>query len=291
MKIQLFALLFLSSQVMFAQPASEKTGTTPANSILELSAALANRLITMELESVGGYTGASMQFTCKNLSNKPLRIHIPQGQLIAPTDSTLQTLVIAQEQLISISAKVPFLGKLRTFCTESGDLSPGIGDKFSIAAMAPDRLCKLLKMLADKGKLEQESAQAAVWSVSNGRHLGGISDPEVKEYAAQLLGKTPPPYHIQYKVTEAPRQLADLGKALVIESNFQYTLEKDDKLSLILFDSNNKQIKVLEKDAPAKAGEHHSGLKVEVWNLDSGKYYLRLKKKNGAVVKEMEVEF
>jgi len=139
--------------------------------------------------------------------------------------------------------------------------------------------------------LEQEIAQAAVWSVSNGRHLGGISDQEVKQFAAELLGKTPPPYHIKYKVTEAPRQLADNGKALVIESNFQYTLEKDDKLSLILYDSNNKQIKVLEKDAPAKAGEHRSGLKVEVWNLDSGKYYLRLKKKNGAVVKEMEVEF
>ncbi len=291
MKIKLLTLLLFSSAFVLAQKSAESTGTTSTKSIIDLSEALQGQLITLELESNGGYTGASMQFTCKNKINKPLRIRIPQGQLIAPQDSSLQTLVIAQEQLISVSAKVPFIGKLRTFCTEAGDLSPGLGDKFSVAAMAPDRLCKLLKMLTEKGKLEQESAQAAVWSVSNGRHLGGISDQEVKQFAAELLGKTPPPYHIKYKITEAPRQLADNGKALVIESNFQYTLEKDDKLSLILYDSNNKQIKVLEKDAPAKAGEHRSGLKVEVWNLDSGKYYLRLKKKNGGVVKEMEVEF
>lgn len=291
MKIKLLTLLLFSSAFVLAQKSAESTGTPSTKSIIDLSEALQGQLITLELESNGGYTGASMQFTCKNKINKPLRIRIPQGQLIAPQDSSLQTLVIAQEQLISVSAKVPFIGKLRTFCTEAGDLSPGLGDKFSVAAMAPDRLCKLLKMLTEKGKLEQESAQAAVWSVSNGRHLGGISDQEVKQFAAELLGKTPPPYHIKYKVTEAPRQLADNGKALVIESNFQYTLEKDDKLSLILYDSNNKQIKVLEKDAPAKAGEHRSGLKVEVWNLDSGKYYLRLKKKNGGVVKEMEVEF
>jgi hypothetical protein len=291
MKIKFLILFLLGSTLVIAQKPAEYADPLSTKSILDLQEAIKAKMVTVDFESAGGYTGASMQFTCKNLSNKPLRIRIPQGQLIAPKDSSLQTLVIAQEQLLNVSVKVPFIGKLRTFCTEAGDLSPGIGDKFSLAAMAPDRLCKLLKMLTEKGKLEQESAQAAVWSVSNGRHLGGISDQEVKHFAAELLGKTPPPYHIKYKITEAPRQLADNGKALVIESNFQYTLEKDDKLSLILYDSNNKQIKVLEKDAPAKAGEHRSGLKVEVWNLDSGKYYLRLKKKNGAVVKEMEVEF
>jgi hypothetical protein len=78
---------------------------------------------------------------------------------------------------------------------------------------------------------------------------------------------------------------------MIIDSQFQYTLMTDDKLSLILYDSNNNIVKVLRKDDPAKAGEHRSGLHLQVWTLDPGKYTVRLLKKDGTTIKEMEVSF
>jgi len=58
-----------------------------------------------------------------------------------------------------------------------------------------------------------------------------------------------------------------------------------------LYDANNKVIKVLRKDEPNKAGEHRSSLRLEVWNLDPGKYFVRLERKNGQLVQELAVEF
>lgn len=269
----------------------QSENTLKPQNILEIADALRQKLVQIELLSVGGYAGETVQYKCKSLSNKNLRILIPQGQLLVPGDSSLQTLVVAQEQLLSLGKQTPFTGKLRTFCTEAGDLSPASGDAFKVAAMAPAALCKLLKALTDKGKLDNSSAQSAVWAVSSRRNLAGIEDEEIKLAAAEIMGKTAPPYHIKYQVETMPHAPADLGKAVLVEHRFQYTLDKDDKLSLILFDSNNKQIKVLRKDEPARAGEHRSSLKVEVWNLDPGSYFVRLKKKNGEVLQEIAFTF
>jgi len=68
-------------------------------------------------------------------------------------------------------------------------------------------------------------------------------------------------------------------------------LEKDTKLDMLLLNVEGKTIKVLRKDELSKAGEHRSGMKLEVYNLDPGKYTVRLQKKNGEVIKDMLVEF
>lgn len=282
-------LLFLCFCV--AAQKSSPPKKQPTTTTLDLSEAVQQKKISVTVEGNGGYTGDALKIICKNLSGKYLKIRIPQGQLMEPADSSMQTLVVGQEQLLSVFVKTPAEAALRTFCTQAGDRSPVSGMKFAVAALAPEKVCRLLKFLLEQGKLENENAQAAVWCVTSGSALGAISDPALLRFTAELLGKQPPGYHIKYETHDEPGKMADLGKALEFDCNFQYTLDKDDKMSLILFDAKGKEIKVLRKDEPTKAGEHRTGIHLKLWGLESGKYYVRMSKKNGALIKEMEIEF
>ena len=210
-----------------------------------------------------------------------------------PKDSAQQTLVIAEEQLLSVNGKTPVEALLKTFCTEAGDLSPTAGAAFAMGVSGSERLCSLLKFIAEKGKTASAEAQSAVWCITGGGHgLGSIGDPELTRFTADLLGKEVPGYKIRHEtVTQVPGRPAELGKALVVEGNFMYYLEKDEKTIMVLLNGDGKLIKQVSKEELMKAGEHRSGLRLEVYNLDPGKYTVRMQTKAGRVIKDMEVEF
>lgn len=286
MRICYLFICLLCLQVAAAQK-NKPLGT------LDLREALDRKLLSIQVEGTGGHQGESLKMVCKNLAGRFFRLRIPLGQLMEPGDSALQTLVVAEEQMLAVSAKMPAEANLKTFCTQAGDLSPTAGARFSVGAMGPTNLCKLLEFIVQSGKLESDDAQSAVWCVSGKRHaLGSIDDPELARFTADLLGKELPGYKVRHQtVTEVPGRPADMGKALVVEGNFAYYLEKDEKVLMVLLNSEGKQIKQISKEENMKAGEHRSGLRLEVYNLDPGKYVLRMQTKAGRVIKDFPVEF
>jgi hypothetical protein len=171
-------------------------------------------------------------------------------------------------------------------------MSPKAGSTFSVGALAPVMVCNLLKFIAEKGKTESSEAQTAVWCLTSKSSLGSIGDPELTKFVADQLGKEVPGYKIRHSVVEVvPGRPAELGKALVIEGNFRYYLEKDERTIMVLLDGNGKLIKQVSKEELMKAGEHRSSLRLEVYNLDPGKYILRMQTKAGRVIKDTNIEF
>jgi hypothetical protein len=258
---------------------------------MDLADAIREKMVAVVVESTGGHDGACMKIQCRSLKGQSMRLRIPQGQLMNPADTTMQVLVVAQEETVAVGAKTPAEAVLKAFCTQAGHRSPMMGTAFSTGAMAPDKVCQLLRFLSDHNKIDSGDAQSAVWCLIHHHHLGSIEDLDIRKYLADLTGLPMPGYHIKYETKVVPGQPADWGKAMVIDSQFQYTLTADDKLSLILYDANNNIVKILRKDDPAKAGEHRSGIHLQVWTLDPGKYKVRLHKKDGTVIKELEVAF
>lgn len=287
-KLLLFSLVLFVAAAAFAQ---KKPGTAAPKTTLDLKEAIAQKLVRLDIECLGGYRGEVLKITCKNLTTKPLRVQIPQGQLMNPADSMWQTLVVAEAKLLNLGAKNPVQTMLKTFCAEAGDGSPATGAAFSVGVLAPENVRKMLQFIVERGKVDDPAAQQAVWCVANGNPLGGIGDTELTKFAADLLGKTLPGYRIKYKVTETPGARQALGPALKVEGNYIYFLAKAEKLSMTLFDAEGKTVKVLFKNKEYSAGEHRSSLNLEVWNLKPGKYFLRLQTAKGETVKEIEVEF
>ena len=286
MRLLSIAFFFASSAALFAQK-------TKAQTTFDLVEALQKKLVSIQVEGTGGYHGECLKIVCKNLAGRYLRIRIPMGQLMEPQDSAEQTLVVAEEQLLSVNVKTPVSTLLKTFCTQAGDLSPRTGSSFAIGAMAPEQLCKMLAFILEKGKGLNSEAQNAVWCMTTKGHgLGGIGDSELTKFAADLLGKAVPGYKIIHKtVTQVPGRPADLGKAMIVEGNFRYYLEKTEKTIMVLLNAEGKQIKQVSKEEEMLAGEHRSSLRLEVYNLDPGKYTVRMQTKAGRVIKDMDVEF
>ena len=283
-----FLLLFFGVAVLAQTNESEKKlGTIP------LKEALSKNLVRVKIESTGGHTGNTLKLVCKNTASRSaLRILIPQGQLFDPLDSTRQTLVNAQDTWVVSGDRKETEVMLQIFCTQAGDVSPDVGCVFSTAALASEPLRQLLKYMAETEKMADASAQAAVWSISSQHPLAGISDLALRKFTAELLGKDMPGYNIKYRTVEqVPGRRADLGKAMVVEGNFIYSLEQDEIVFLVLLDASGKVIKRISKDEKMIKGEHRSGIRLEVHNLSTGKYTLRMQTKKGDVIKDMPVEF
>lgn len=280
------ALFLVSSAALNAQKSA------PGANIFELKEALAAKMIDLRLEGKGGHQGEAIRIICKNLKGKYFRLRIPQGQLMEPRDTAEQTLVVAQELLLAVTPKTPVEGALKTFCTQSGDLSPSVGSVFAVGSLAPAQVCELLKFLGEKGKIDGPDAQTAVWCLTSKASLGSVDDPDLRRFIAGQLGKNVPEYHIRHSVVETlPGRPAELGKALLVEGNFSYTLEKDERVVMVLLNEKGELIKQVSKEEIMKAGQHRSGMKLEVYNLDPGKYTLRMKTRDGRVIKDMSVEF
>lgn len=281
-------LMLLTGVCLSAQKAPK---TVQRN--FELREAIAQKVISIQIEGLGGHQGECLKITCKNLRGQSLRIHFPQGQLMEPADSAQQTLVVAEEKWVAVNSKTPAEVLLKTFCTQAGDASPRKGAAFSAAAMAPAVLCNVLKFISERGSPTSDfSAQAAVWTVTGGSTLGSIGDPALTKFVADQLGKEVPGYKIRHKTVESvPGRTASLGKAMVVEGNFRYYLEKDEKVHMILLDQTGKLVTKISKEELMIAGEHRSSLHLEVWNLQPGKYTVRMQTKDGRTIKDMEVEF
>lgn len=285
----LLALLLFSATV-FSQKKS--TSKTPAKNTYDLAEALAQKLVALEIKGTGGHQGESLKIICKNLQGKFIRLRIPQGQFMEPVDSSFQTLVVAEAQTLAVGTKTPAEVLLKTFCAQAGDRSPMSGSAFAVGALAPENLRNLLKFIVEKGKVDKPEAQSAVWCVTSGGSLGSIGDAELTKFTADLLGKQVPGYKIRHQtVQQVPGERATLGKALIVEGNYRYYLEKDEKLVMNLLDAEGKLVKQISKEELMKAGEHRSSLHLEVWNLTPGKYILRVQTKDGRVIKDIEVEF
>lgn len=284
-----FALfLFLLAGVSL--PAQKNATTAQRN--FDVKEALDQKLISITVEGTGGHQGECLKITCNNLRGKPLRVRFPIGQLMEPVDSLQQTLVVAEEQWVNVTPKTPGVLTLKTFCTQAGEISPAKNARFLVAAMAPEALCNVLKFIVEKGKTNEGAAQAAVWSMTNRYSLGSIDDPALTAFVANQLGKAVPGYKIRHKTVEyVPGRVADLGKAMVVEGNFRYYLEKDEKVRMVLLQGDGTFIKDISKEEVMIAGEHRSSLRLEVWNLTPGKYIVRMQTKDGRVIKDMEVEF
>ncbi|MCC7168743.1 MAG: hypothetical protein IT565_14350 [Rhodospirillales bacterium] len=149
-----------------------------------------------------------------------------------------------------------------------------------------------MQYLGEKKQLDADHAQNAVWSLTDKRPITYIYDNSTTEFVARQLGRVQPSYRIKSKVVESvPGRLADIGPAVEVEANFRYFLAKDAETLVVLLDHEGKQIKqISRKPEKMVAGEHRSGMKVQVWGLDKGHYTIRLQTTRGETLHDMPIE-
>ena len=140
---------------------------------LSLGEALADKLVTIAVQSSGCYRGECLTLAVKNLSGKKFDLEIPAGWIFASKDSNVQDLMVTAPQILAMNPRQVQRRNLFTMCTQSGNMGPRKGEKYLAGNLAEEDLLKLARKIAE-GNYQNSTSQSAVWAVANGESVSQI---------------------------------------------------------------------------------------------------------------------
>lgn len=142
------------------------SGSLFAQNRITLQEALNQKLVQIKIEGTGGYQGQCINLAVKNTSHKVISLEVNPGQIFASEDSSVQDLITTAPAYLALSPGGIKQTRLYTMCTQSSNMSPGKGEKFSLGNMAEGYLLRLAEKIA-RGKYQNSTAQSAIWAVAN----------------------------------------------------------------------------------------------------------------------------
>lgn len=256
-----------------------------------LNDAVKQNLISIEVEGEGGYSEKSLKIRFLNLTKKNLEIKIPAGQIFHSQDSSLQDLIIVKGKVLALEKQQKRLSKFHGLCIQASNGSPRMGSIFNLGSLATGSLLKVAEFIFHNGLFEDDSAQSAIWAVTDGHRLEYINHPKLAEFTANLLGKELPKYTIiQHNQAVAPGQPAFQYAPAKIEGVFEYYLGRDERVNFGLYNSEGTLIRSFFEDKAQLKGYWKFTFDCEISRLPKGKYSVRLTNEN-TEIERMELEF
>lgn len=262
-----------------------------------LAQALEKGLVTLQAEGLGGYSGECLQATVTNVSKRPIRVALVPGLKFQSQDSSLQDLLVVdnEEYLLAANAKHAF--KLVGYCCEMYRGGPGKGAVFQLVNHPNDKLSQVATYLYRNYLDKNPMAQQAIWAVSDSADLSAVWDraqPEKSkkliEFLAQLTGRKVPWYRSEYaKAAPGPQMVK--RPMMMIEADWEFTLPENDSLTLAVFNAEGQQVDVLMTDKLYSSGIYTFTFSYKTNRLPKGVYWFRMRGKKLGLVKERKLVF
>lgn len=262
-----------------------------------LSQALAEGLVILQAEGLGGHAGECLQATVTNVGKRPLRVVLGPGMVFQSQDTTLQDLLVVdnEEYLLAANQKRSF--KLVGYCCEMYRGGPGTGSVFQLVNQSNEKLSQVAQYLYKNYLDKNPMAQQAVWSVSDNADLSAVWDraqPEKSkkliEFLAQLTGRPVPWYRSEYAKAVPGPQMAK-RPMMMIEADWEFTLPENDSLTLAVFNAEGQQVDVLMTNKLYSSGIYTFTFSYKTNRLPKGVYWFRMRGKKLGLVKERKLVF
>jgi hypothetical protein len=259
-----------------------------AQSPLSFEKAIAQHKIKIHLRTTGGSQQLTVHF--ERLTDRPLRIVIPAGQLFLPADSTAQTLIAVKEEIFTLSKPKMFL-QLKSYCSEAGDRSPSDADTFRMGRLASGPLLKMAEYISNHKLYSHPEVQYAIWCITNQHPVASLSHKGLLTTACQLLGQPIPDYSIKSApLVEQPNRPVLPPSPLEINGVFTYEMKDSSVLSLIVFNEKNEKVKVFYEEKQHRPGKIKYTFSWKTTKMPHGVYEIRLLNRE-KIVKKMVVRY
>lgn len=250
-------------------------------------------LINLSIKGKGGYTGDVIEMNIKNLTSKKLDLNIEAGRILDSKKSCEQDILVTKSEDFFVNANQLKTINVFGMCCQAHNGSPGNKSDYGVGKMADSNLIKLACFI-DKNKYYiNNTAQQAVWAISDNNSLGSICGAEkeivsnLRNYVSALTGRAIPSYDITYNQESANHVI---GRATKIEGVFDYSVPMIGKVTIGIYDSNGNLVQLLFKDIAHEKGECKVYYTFRTRNLSPGTYYARMNM-DGNLGKEMKIEF
>ena len=270
--------------------------SSPASAIkTTLKEALKAKLVRLSGSANGqSFMSKGLTLRIENKSKERLELTIDPALVFKPDDTMSQDLMLAGHEQTTIAAGGSKEIELQSYCAKSYAHAPAKGMHFTYAKQADSNTIKVLDYIRQHG-ISNETAQHAVWVMTNKHGLGSVYDPAQDEasrkliaFMAQVLHAELPAYYKQYSINTTPGRPVFERKALKIFALFQWELNNSQPLTLAVYDATGKQIDLMFKDRLFKPGRYELTARFSSSSEPAGDYYIRLSTP-GAVLKETKV--
>ena len=224
--------------------------------------------------------GRNFHLSLKNLTKEPLNIIVPVGFVFKAVDSTVQDFIHLENKELNVAALATSTLFVKANCIRASRRCPSDGAAFLATTLASPNLLALTSFAWQQKLYNQDAMQSALWAVSDGYDLVGISSPELVKFVANRLGKPIPDYTVRYEHREIPDQTAALSLTpLEIKATFQYTLPTDLQVKLDLVDAAGKSVLSeynLVQTMNQTKGRHRFSLTLELTGVPRGTYSMKM---------------
>ena len=272
---QLFSLLIFS--LIYFIASSFFISMYLKNSI-DLKTAINQKKITAEFKSNGNYSDESVDYIISNNTNQTITIKIPSGTLFHPKDSSEQTLVQIQENILTLKSKEKIEGTINAFCTESNDNCPTSDDTMTLGENKNEQLDSLLQHLRNN-KINSSQYQQAIWCVTDGKSVSNIVNnghsSELREYVSELTGQENTWYSTPQNVrVNSNGSIVSTTKTITGEISF--LCKKGTQVFQDVHDGTGQKLISTEPYRTIRDGNITYTFTIKVKGWEEGDYYVRL---------------
>jgi hypothetical protein len=263
-----------------------------SNSAFQLHDAIDKGYIEVSAKGLGGHSGQCIEMTITSTHKKEIQIDIDAGIQLLPNDTSVQSMIVTQDKILTLAAHTAKKIKLFAMCIEQSDRGPSSDELFAPGAIADGNLLAVVQFLNDK-KYQGPAGQHAVWCITDSANIGGIFDEtnpalakELRMLVARLTGKIPPWYQTTYRIEPG---IQETFQPVSIHADFQYKLTEDGVVTFGIYNVQGDTVQTILANHEEKAGLHMMKIRFESRNLPKGKYYARVTNK-GVLVEEKVFE-
>ena len=263
-----------------------------ANSPTDLNSLLRNRQLSMSVTGAGGHAGESVRVQLNNLRSDTLTVRIPAGWRFVSQDSTLQDLLVVEDEVLALAPKAAGTVTCRAFCCEASMGGPDEGSAFTAGIMASEPLQKLARFLNTE-RFPDSAVQQAVWAVSDGNDISGISSDtdegtrRLREFVSTLTGRPVPWYTTTYAAPAEGRVFNPAPQHLT--GRVEFTQRHAGILSIVVKDARGNTIYVLDEGRDLRQGFYRIQVEVTVHGWEKGRYAICFAT-DGVLLKKEEFE-
>ncbi len=246
---------------------------------VELAEALRNGWINLEARTTGTFGEGALRVSITNL-HKPMELSIPSGWIFESLDSTYQNCVTTNNVLVSLEREQKRTLRLNAYCISPWRRSPVEQNAYASKGPASGPLSELAKYVHTR-KPDSDAVQSAVWAVHNGHDLYHITQPELAQFTAKLLGKPAPEYYVRNGYHPEPGGPAYRYEPLTVEGVFEHHSPTEQTASFGLYNAAGELVQPFFTDQPWWAGKHNFKFTFTIYGFEQGEYVIRLTDKEG----------
>lgn len=261
---------------------------------LTLQEALDNMLVKAQAKSLGGHSEECMQMNVQNLVEDSLVILVEAGRRLNSLKESDQDILILRQEIITLGKLEDKWFKVRGFCCQHKNHSPGKEALYDVGAMADSNLVILARFI-DSRKFETHATQMAVWALSDKDETSKIASKTdttldaLRVLVATLKGE-PVPWYSVYSKTHVFSSGSMATMPLWLRGKLEYNSNNDSYVTMHILDSMGHEVGQIVR-MWSGTGKRNYDLSMSVAGFAKGKYTVEIidEKKKELVKKEFEI--